>query len=258
MIIDSIRKFLFEILTLSKKRRNPSPNKSKVTPKPGGETGLRVESPENSSMINQSIPEKSTTHLIAEYEYLNELTILRVKTAHFIWMGSIAAGATTIGIGLERESWILLISLPLLLVPLMLSIAYQLDSICRIRTYIAEILEPQLGIYWERYWPHLSRIEARSIISLTGVPRILSIPFILSTSVSVLLAYSYWPHEHKLLSFFPVSFCILSCFFWSIHILFDSYSLRRFRDYRDDWISVRIKLGTMHYPFNAEKHSEFT
>lgn len=90
--------------------------------------------------------------IIAEYVFLNNMTIMRIDTAHYVWFGSIIAEGVIITLGLQHNCSTLVCFSILLMIPFILSIAFQLKYICKIRTYISVFISPKLNIRYDQFW----------------------------------------------------------------------------------------------------------
>jgi hypothetical protein len=91
-------------------------------------------------------------NLIEEYKYLNDLTLQRSNTVHNLWIAMpTAAGAIVAGAAFAKDARILLLCAPIISM-LLASIAFQLDGILRVRTYVKVFHEEKLGLRYEADW----------------------------------------------------------------------------------------------------------
>lgn len=86
---------------------------------------------------------------IAEYNYINNMTIMRIDTAHYVWFGSMLAAGAVMGLG-AKECPILVSGSIMLMIPFILSIAFQLRYICQLRTFVAVYFNSKLSLSYDR------------------------------------------------------------------------------------------------------------
>lgn len=127
---------------------------------------------------------------IAEYIYLNNLTIMRTDTTHYVWFGSIVAEGVIINLLLQKESSYLLCGSIVLMVPFVLSMAFQLKYIYRIRTYVATFISPRLMINYDKLWNSTinDMKNGIGIVGMKGAANILLLPYYFYSIFTLLLS----------------------------------------------------------------------
>jgi hypothetical protein len=128
--------------------------------------------------------------LVKEYEFLNTLTITRINTTHYIWIGSLVAEGVILQMGLENGSPFILAGSILLMIPFILSMAFQLDSIAKIRSYISVYIDPVIGAEYDLPRNEIVVKFRRSWSStLAGAPFVLLMPYIFYLFISLMLSF---------------------------------------------------------------------
>lgn len=183
--------------------------------------------------------DSSSSGPLEEYKYLNDLTQLRIKTVHLIWLGSLAAHGTIVGIALQKSSMPLALGSLVVMVPFILSMAYQLDSICRIRSYVAVFLAPELGIHFDSEWPNtVTPPSGMKIVRMSGVPWILLMPYAFSYVVLAVVMAPWSSFSHGLMW---AAAAVLLC--WSGKVLTWSFAPIHIFNYIREWEVRRSKIG---------------
>jgi hypothetical protein len=171
-----------------------------------------------------------------ELTYLNNLSLLRTKTANVIWLTSLGTIAGLITFTQSTNNWIFCFIALILLPGFILSISWQLDGIARIRTYIRKVLQPRLGGIWEDKWPTHPIIKNKRRFLLLSVGFIYFWMYSALVLLLLYLAWQCWTDSICIFSLFfsiPILFIIISMF-----MLFSSFSSKTFEEYNRGWEEI--------------------
>ncbi|NLS11659.1 hypothetical protein HGP28_01990 [Vibrio sp. SM6] len=134
---------------------------------------------------------KDTTAYQAEYNNLNNQLIMRIDTTHYIWYGSMIVQGVLLTIGVKEPGNSFLFSFSIILmIPFILSMGYQLECICGMRTYIITYLSDKLDVSYEKNINLVSYFanKKRGLLSVIWVPHILLMPYYFYSFLSLCLA----------------------------------------------------------------------
>jgi len=172
-----------------------------------------------------------------ELKYLNNLTLTRIKDANVIWLTSLGTVAGLIGLSVQTKIWVFTYVALFMLPGFIYSIAWQLDGIARIRTYIKVCLQPVLGGEWETRWPKHPFVNKHRRLVLFSVPLIFSWIYLFAAS---LLCYVGWLYfEMSIWIFIAIYSIPLVAIVITLYAMLDSFSVRAFTRYETGWKEMK-------------------
>jgi len=185
---------------------------------------------------------RESVGVIEEFKYLNDLTVLRTKTTHIVWFSSVVAEGTLLGIAIKMQFVELIIGSVILMIPFVLSMAYQLESITRVRTYVAVFIEPELDISFDRPWFLTKNKDTTPwLLQIDGVPYILLMPYFIY-SVSTPFITMEIKNDMELAQLLPIWLMANLFLLLAARVFEKSYSKKKAKIYIEEWEYQKTKL----------------
>lgn len=172
-----------------------------------------------------------------EYKYLNDLTMARIRDANLFWISSIGSLGLITSFATRLENYILVLVEFLLIPPFIYAISWQLDGIARVRTYVSEIIEPEIGGLWEVGWKKHPLLKSKSYFVINGIPLIFITIYLIIVIILDLIVLELCKQTTYLIYIYLFSANLLVV--WSCFILKQSFSVKKFVQYRQGWRTVR-------------------
>lgn len=172
---------------------------------------------------------------LEEYRFLVQNFLTRANTANNFWItGFATASALLYGVYEKNDHKILIFSIILLSI-FNWAMAWQLEEIVKLRTYMRVVLETRLNIIWEQAWYELDKTTRIAKRSRREVIYIFVLPYAFFIATMIYVTYSkngfVNPSRLYMLSFI-FSLCV---YLVSMYRVYSVYSKKSFRRYLSCW-----------------------
>ncbi len=140
--------------------------------------------------INESASRASKDARLGEYQSLRDEIGRNSQITTNVFLANVTATGVLFGFAFETANGVIFLSPFAILIPSLFFLVSQLESTTRIASYIKVVLEPELGLAWERDWWEVRRRgllprRRKYTIAISGLYGTLS-------AFCVFLAAVYW------------------------------------------------------------------
>lgn len=175
---------------------------------------------------------------LEEYRFLVQNFLTRANTANNFWITGFATASGLLYVIYDKpDHKILLFSLVLLAI-FNWSMAWQLEEITKLRTYMRIVLEKRLGIIWEQAWYQMDTTSKMATRSRREVVYIFIIPYLFFACTMVYTNYVKGGFISSSLKY-NIAFG-LSCLAYlaSAYRVYLVYSAKTFKKYISYWNQI--------------------
>ena len=175
---------------------------------------------------------------LEEYRFLVQNFLTRANTANNFWItGFATASALLYGIYDKNDHKILIFSIILLAI-FNWAMAWQLEEIVKLRTYMRIVLETRLNIIWERAWYELDKTSRMAKRSRREVVYIFILPYAFFVLTMIYVTYTKKGFANSSCLYY-ISFIIsLIIYLFSMYRVYAVYSMKSFREYISNWKEI--------------------
>ena len=172
----------------------------------------------------------------SEYKYLNDLTLARIRDANSFWITSMILLSGVCVLADKMQNWLIIIPGLLSMIPICHAISWNLEGIMRARTYIAIVIEPTLGGFWEKAWSN-HPVMKKNFFPPEIVPIIFISMYVTMTIYMNIIAMHLCNNIMGIILIIIVDTFIL----FGFAKIFNSFSRSKWKEYTDGWKLVLDK-----------------
>ncbi|WP_320172508.1 PHB depolymerase family esterase [Maridesulfovibrio sp.] len=174
-----------------------------------------------------------------EYKYLNDLTLARIRDTNYFWITSMIILTGVCALANELKGWFIVIPGMLSIIPICYALAWNLEGIVRMRTYIACMLEPSTQGGWEKAWSNHPLLTKKKIFAPEVVPGIFIAMYAIMLVYMLMIAKCHWPYGlfFFILIFLPVILWVA----YGLRVLYLSFASTTWKEYVKGWEKMENK-----------------